>query len=116
MIPAQTQRRWFADCVRVCDDCKRACNDAARTCIDSPEVKCLLRCISLNRDCRLLCNTVLLLLLQDASEFLRQAIKLCVDACATCASENERSAPPPCRRAAAACRSFAQVCHRINLG
>lgn len=114
MTPAQTQSPWFADCIRACEDCQKACNAAARACIDSPEVKRLIRCISLNRDCGLLCNTASLLL-QHTSEFLPQAIKVCVDARGTCASENERSVLPPCRRAAIACRSFAQVCRRINL-
>jgi hypothetical protein len=109
--PRQTPK--FGDCLKACNACHKACNDATRACIESPQVKRLMRCIMLNRDCGLFCSTAAMLL-EHGSEFLPQVIKLCIDACETCAAENERSDLRPCRQAAEACRCFVRECRKTN--
>ena len=53
--PRQTPR--FGHCLKACNNCHKACTAAAHACIESPQVKRLMRCIMLNRDCGLFCNT-----------------------------------------------------------
>lgn len=58
----QTHTLRFGNRLKACNDCHKACNAAARACIESPQVKRLMRCIMLNRDCGLFCHTAAMLL------------------------------------------------------
>ena len=109
----QARSPEFRHVLLACQECQKACNQASRACIESQQVKQFMRCILLNRDCGLFCNTTATLL-EHGSEFLPQVIKLCIDACETCASENERSDLLACRRAAEACRCFVRECRKTN--
>lgn len=99
----------FEKCITACNECLAACNQCNNACIDSPRVKEFLRCIMLNRDCALFCNTTALLL-QHGSEFLPQVCTLCADACEECAKESARFDLPECQRATEACRHCATEC------
>ncbi len=94
----------FESCITACTDCLPACNQCNKACIENPRVKEMLRCIMLNRDCGLFCNTTALLL-QHGSEFLPQVCTLCADACEECARESARFDLPECQRAAEVCRA-----------
>ena len=105
----------FAACIRACLDCQAACNDCSKVCIESPQVKELLRCIILNRDCGLFCHTTAFLL-EHGSEFLPQVCRLCsevCEVCEACAKECDRLNLAPCRRTAKACRHCVHECNAV---
>ena len=87
----------FAGCIEACLDCQAACQECQTACIDNPQVKEMLRCILLSRDCGLFCHTTALLL-QHGSEFLEQVCLLCLEVCKGCAEESARFTLPQCRR------------------
>lgn len=102
----------FASCIKACLDCQAACNGCSKACIESPQVKELLRCIVLDRDCALFCQTTALLL-EHGSEFLPQVCRLCIEVCEACAKECDRFSFGACRQTAEACRHCVQECNAV---
>jgi hypothetical protein len=75
----------------------------------------MLRCIALNRDCGLFCNTALLLL-EHGSEFLAQACALLAEVCDAAARESAQFDLPECGQAVLACARCAAECRSLNGG
>jgi hypothetical protein len=100
-------------CIAACKTCQAAVTACANACIHSPRVRDMLRCIALNRDCGLFCNTAILLL-EHGSEFLAQTCSLLADVCDAAARESARYDLLPCRHAVLACARCAAQCRSLT--
>jgi hypothetical protein len=104
----------FQACITACKQCQEASGACAQACIRNPNVREMLRCIALNRDCGLFCNTALLLL-EHGSEFLAQTCGLLAEICDVAAREAAKFDLPECKREVLACARCAAEC-RLVLG
>src|SRR6266446_2200823 len=84
---------WFMNesklqaCIAACKTCQAASSACINACINNPRVREMLRCVALNRDCGLFCNTALLLL-EHGSVFLAQTCTLLAEVCDAAARES----------------------------
>ena len=99
-------------CMAACRACQAASGACANACINNLRVREMLRCVALNRDCGLFCNTALLLL-EHGSEFLAQACALVAEVCDAAAKESARFDLPECKQAVLACARCAAECRLV---
>jgi len=98
-------------CMAACKICQTASSACANACINNAKVREMLRCIALNRDCGLFCNTALLLL-EHGSEFLAQTCALLAQICDAAARESAQFDLPECKQAVLACARCAAECRQ----
>lgn len=89
--------------------CVKACENCATACLNEQEVKPMVRCISLDRDCADICSQTARLL-ERRSEIAHQYLLLCEEICRMCAEECGMHDHQHCQRCAAACRECAEAC------
>ncbi|AMR30755.1 ferredoxin [Mucilaginibacter sp. PAMC 26640] len=90
--------------------CVAACENCATACLNEDEVKPMVRCISLDKDCADLCSLAARLL-QRNSELAHQFLVLCEEICRMCAAECGLHEHEHCQKCAAACFECAEACH-----
>lgn len=111
--PTNESVQKFAACLQACEDCKKVCDECNAAIIAGSDVKALLRCFMLNRDCALFCHSAALLL-EHGSEFLQPLLLLCGHACSVCAEESARHSLGEFQRAAQACQHCAEECQKLT--
>lgn len=99
------------------NQCATDCIHCANACLEEQNVKELVRCIRLDRDCADIC-IMTAKMLAGGSEFSTDMTLLCAKICETCGDECEkhsmhmdhcRVCMESCRRCAEECRSVANV-------
>ncbi|TSD64884.1 four-helix bundle copper-binding protein [Inquilinus sp. KBS0705] len=91
--------------------CVAACQNCATACLHEENVKPMVRCISLDRDCADIC-ALTTTLLQRESEIAHQFLVLCEEICIMCAKECSMHEHQHCQICAQACRECAEACHK----
>ena len=92
--------------------CAAECNNCFTACLDEQDVKMLVRCIKLDRDCADICMLTASLIARG-SEHGKHLLKECAEVCTACAEECEKHAAmgmEHCRTCAEACRACAEAC------
>jgi len=91
--------------------CAAECNHCATACLDEQDVKMLIRCIKLNRDCSDICSLTAAFVARS-SEHADHLLEECAEICEACAEECEKHAEhmEHCRRCAQVCRECAEAC------
>src|SRR2546427_12061011 len=74
-------------CIAACKTCQAASSACINACIKNPRLREMLRCVALNRDCGLFCNTALLLL-EHGSEFVARTCALLAEVCDAAAKQS----------------------------
>lgn len=64
----------YADCIEPCNGCAAACLHCADACLGEPDIKPMVDCIRLDRDCAELCRLCVVLMLTD-SRFAAEACR-----------------------------------------
>lgn len=96
--------------------CIEACNTCHDACLMEADVKSMVECIRLDKDCAEVC-TMTLNLAYKQSPFLKQAAELCMTVCKACGEECGRFGDMDhCRRCAQACDECAKACGKPALG
>lgn len=95
-------KKHLADCYILCNYCFNAC-------LKESDVKMMVNCIKLDKECSEICGTVLSLV-SSHSQFKEDAIRLCITACEACASECRKHNYDHCRKCAEACEACAKAC------
>lgn len=90
--------------------CMLACENCASACLREDNVKDMVRCISLDRDCADICAQSARLL-QRNSEIAHQFLVLCEEICRMCGDECGKHQHDHCQKCAAACKECAEACH-----
>jgi hypothetical protein len=107
------QNTKWQSCIDACMRCAEACEFCATCDLNEPDVKIVLSCAQINRECAKVCWTSASLMSMD-SQFAKQFCSLCADVCDACAKECERHNIDHCKRCAQACHSCAEECRRIS--
>ena len=104
----------FHACLEACVECMVACEMCAHACLHEDNVKMLVRCIQLDRDCAEACATAARVMARGGP-LAREVCRMCAEACDRCAEECERHAEhhDHCRLCAEACRRCAAECRRM---
>ena len=86
------------------------CLDA---CLEEEDVKMLVKCIRLDRDCAKICRTTAEIVATHSS-FTAQMVKLCEDICRQCAEECAEHNMGHYQKCAEACRECAEACSTFS--
>lgn len=89
--------------------CADACEMCANACLDEDDIKMMVRCIRLDRDCAKICYTTASFIASH-SQNTQALIKACEDLCRKCADECEKHKHSHCQECARACRECAEAC------
>ncbi|WP_310586735.1 four-helix bundle copper-binding protein [Telluribacter sp. SYSU D00476] len=81
-------------------------------CLGEEDVKMMVDCIRLDRDCANICFTAVELMANN-SPFAAQLCDLCAQICDACADECEKHDADHCHRCAEVCRRCAEECRRM---
>jgi uncharacterized protein DUF326 len=100
-------------CISACYACSAACEKCATLCLSEDDVKKLIPCILLDRECSALCLATAKILSIGADNF-QMLCKACEDMCNVCAKECGKHAHMHhCKQCAEACRYCAEMCNKL---
>lgn len=102
MIPHEDLIRQLARCAATCEMCANAC-------LGEEDVKMMVNCIRLDRDCSRIC-TATAAFLASGSNHANALVKLCIEMCNECARECSRHEVDHCQECANTCRECASAC------
>ena len=103
----------YHECIQACFACASECEACATACLGEEDVKAMVRCIQLDRDCAAICLLAAQLMARD-SRFAAQFCRLCAEICQACGEECARHTHMEhCRRCAEACFRCAEECRRM---
>lgn len=89
--------------------CIAECLHCADACLDESDVKKMVPCIRLDRECAAVCEAGLKSVVQK-SNLTKEIISLCEKACSACADECEKHEAQHCKDCAKACRECEEAC------
>lgn len=92
-------------------NCASECNHCFKACLEEDDVKMMIHCIELDRDCADICSLTASLIARD-SVHGTHLLKECAEVCEACAEECEKHDSEHCRRCAEACRQCAEACQQ----
>ncbi len=93
-------------------NCAAACEHCANACLDEHDIKMMVDCIRLDRDCADICRITANYAARD-SKNLNEVVRLCAGICRACAEECEKHKHPHCKECAKACRECEEVCKNL---
>lgn len=106
----------FQTCIDACLACAVTCENCATACLHEKDVKMLVECIDLNRQCSVVCIAASRLMAIGGYHATHLCAE-CAEVCDACAAECDKHAhmehckncAAECRRCAAACRAMIAV-------
>jgi hypothetical protein len=102
----------YQSCIEACTRCAQACDHCADACLDEDDVKRMIECIRLDRDCAAICWTAASFMSCN-SHFVPDMCRVCVEICDACGVECEKYEQEHCQRCAEACRRCAAECRQM---
>lgn len=105
----------YHDCIEACVACLVACEMCSDACLDESDIKMMVPCIRLDRDCADAC-TAAIRAMSRGGPLAAELCNACAAACDACAKECERHAQhmDHCRICAEACRKCAEACRKMG--
>lgn len=94
--------------------CQHQCNHCFKSCLEEDQVKMMVDCIKLDRECSDICALTLQMVASE-SYFAKDMVLLCINACQKCAQECEKHDNDHCRECAAACRECEEACRKLYM-
>ena len=103
--------RDYHACLEACIECLVACEMCSDACLDEDNVKMMVSCIRLDRDCAEACAAAVRTMARGGP-LAHEICRACAEACRACAEECERHAAhhDHCRVCAEVCRRCEQAC------
>jgi hypothetical protein len=102
----------YESCIEACNECAVECKHCAAACLQEDDVKSMIHCIELDRDCAHICYTASSFM-ASGSEFAEDLCRLCAEICRACAEECRRHDNDHCQRCADACQRCAKECEKM---
>ncbi len=93
--------------------CAAACEMCADACLDEQDVKMMVKCIRLDRDCAKICM-VTASFIASHSEHAQHIIKECEELCRMCSEECAKHKMDHCQQCAEACRECEEACKSFS--
>lgn len=91
--------------------CAAACEMCADACLDEENIKMMVPCIRLDRDCSRICHTTASLI-ASSSKNAGPLLKVCEEICRLCSEECGKHEHDHCQKCAQACRECAEACSK----
>jgi len=106
----------FQKCIDACYACANACEHCASEDLKENDIKMLVNCINLDRECAAFCRNAAHIMSMGGS-FSKELCILCAKVCDACAEECEKhphmehckKCAEECRKCASECRSMAAM-------
>lgn len=98
--------------IEVCQACATACESCATACLNESDVKALVACIQLDRDCADMCSLCAKLMARDSAHAAK-TYALCASLCQACADECAKHKNTHCQQCAEACQKCADECEKM---
>jgi len=92
-----------------CLACAVECNHCTTECLQEDNIKALVQCIQLNRQCAAVCFSAAQLM-SIGGEHAAHLCKECAEICDACAVECEKHSNEHCKKCAEACRKCEEEC------
>ncbi|AHE68516.1 four-helix bundle copper-binding protein [Legionella oakridgensis] len=103
----------YQSCIEACLKCAIECEHCATACLNESQVKDMVECIQLDRDCALICSLAAKLMARG-SKYAQEMCALCAKVCRDCAKECEQHKHHEhCLKCAEACRKCAEECEKM---
>lgn len=104
----------FQNCIDTCYECATECTHCETACLDEENVKEMLHCIKLDKDCAAIC-ILAAQMMSRGSEFAQQICAVCAEICEACAIECEKHTHlDHCKKCAEVCRRCAAECRAMT--
>jgi hypothetical protein len=104
----------FMACIEACSECAVECNHCANACLNEADVKMLIKCIRINKDCAAIC-LLAVDLMSAGSQFAERICELCTEVCESCANEcGSHAHMDHCVKCAEICRNCAEACRKMS--
>lgn len=94
--------RKLAECAATCEMCADAC-------LDEENIKMMVECIRLDRDCAKICYTTASLIASNSGN-AESLVTVCEEICRRCADECAQHETDHCRECARVCEECAEAC------
>lgn len=108
-----TNHQMFKQCIDACYSCASACEYCATECLKENDLKMLSFCISLTRECALVCDASARLMAMNGENAILLC-QACAQICDYCAAECERNSDVEhCKHCAQECRKCAESCRNM---
>jgi hypothetical protein len=102
----------FENCIDACVACAIQCEHCASECLREKDVKTMLKCIELDRQCASVCRSAAELM-SIGGAFALALCNACAEICEACAEECEKHDMDHCQECADECRSCADECRKM---
>jgi len=102
----------FQFCIDACIACAITCEHCATECLREDDVKMMVRCIELDRECASVCRSAAELMSMGGSHATRLC-SVCADICDACARECEIHDIEHCQECAEECIACAEECRKM---
>ena len=99
----------FKSCIDACLACAVECNSCATDCLNEPDLKMMVSCIQLERQCSIICLAAAQLM-SIGGEHATHLCAECAEVCDLCAIECARHLHAHCKKCAEACLKCAREC------
>lgn len=93
-------------------ECVLACNQCYDACLKEDDVKMMVGCIRLDRECADMCAYLSQAITRD-SPFIKEIAEVCASICDACATECKQHSHDHCQRCAEACLKCAEACRQV---
>lgn len=99
----------YQEIINCLSECIPACEQCAKACFEEEDIKPMVACIKLTKECANICSLGVQLL-SGESDLAESYIGLCVDICSKCADECEKHDHEHCKKCAITCRRCERIC------
>lgn len=89
--------------------CQSMCNHCFNACLGEEDVHMMAKCIKLDKDCSDICGSAISFVSSDSS-LAKGILKICAEACQSCADECKKHQVLHCQECAKACQKCADAC------
>jgi len=101
-----------AACHNALQACVTACESCATGCLNEDDVKAMVPCIKLCRDCADICSLAAQYMTRDSAHAGKLAA-LCATICEACGDECAKHKMAHCQQCAEACKKCAEECRKM---
>jgi hypothetical protein len=102
----------YQSCIEACARCAQECEHCGNACLGEDDVKRMVECVRLNKDCAEMCWGAAGFMSRD-SRFARDICRVCAEICEACGEECRKHDAEHCQRCADACERCAAECHQM---
>lgn len=102
----------YANELRTLHDCVETCNNCLEACLKEDDIKMMVECIRLDRDCAASCAFLAEAMTRD-SVIVPELARACAVICLACGQECEKHNHQHCQECARVCFECAKMCERL---